>query len=170
MIAKGPRSGATATSAANRTATSNRGIMMMMKWSLSFLTALLPLISAREQQTFSLNSARATIITPLHSQPWSLSISQNPRNADCLVLSAPEQTQTHKWIQAPGDVFVLNKTLVGGAAVEKVNEYLLEIIGFDKRILWQEASRLCAAIEYTESPQVESYAEFEVVRPGLLCC
>lgn len=139
-------------------------MMKMMKWSLAFLASWLPLISAREQHTFSLDSLKGTTITPLHAQPWCLSISQNPLNADCLVISSPEQTQAHKWIQGPGDVLVLNKTFSGGAAVEKVDEYLLEIIGYDKRILWQEASRLCAAIEYPESTQQETFAEFEVTK------
>jgi hypothetical protein len=141
--------------------------MMMMKLSLAFITAFLPLIRAREQHHFSLGSAQDTTFTPRHTQPWSLSISQNPLNSDCVVLSAPEQTRAHKWIQEPGDVLVLNKTLGGDAAVEKVDEYLLEIIGYDRRILWEETSRLCAAIEYTESFAVDTYAEFEAVFSSL---
>ena len=137
----------------------------MVQWTLALASAFLPLICAREQHHFALDSARQTTITPQHLQPWSLSISQNPRNADCLVLSGPEQTQTHKLVQEPGDVLVINKTLGVGDVVETVDEYNLEIIGYDKRILWEEASRLCAAIEYAETSEVDSYAEFEVVCP-----
>jgi hypothetical protein len=138
-------------------------MMMTMRWSLVFITCFLQFISAREQHQFSLGSHQRITINPRYSQPWSLSISQNPLNLKCLVLSAPTQAQAHKWIQEPDDVLVLNKTLGAGVAAEKVDEYLLEIIGYDNRILWEEARRLCAAIEYMDSPEIDTYAEFEVV-------
>jgi hypothetical protein len=147
------------------TTTATYNPVRMMRWSLALAAVFLPLIDAREQHHFALTSTQGTTINPRRTQPWSLSVSQNPLDSTCIVITAPQQTQSHKWIQEPGDVFVVNKTLGGSAAVEQVDEYLLEIIGYDKRILWQEASRICAAIESRESPDVDAYAEFEVVCP-----
>ena len=135
-----------------------------MRWSLTLAALFSPLIiGAREQHHFALNSPQGTTINPHPSQPWSLFLSQNPSSSNCTVIIAPQRAQPHKSIQGPGDVLVINKTLGGSAAVEQIDEYLLEIIGYDKRILWQEANRICAAIEYRESSDVDTYAEFEVV-------
>jgi hypothetical protein len=137
-----------------------------MRLVLTCLAALLPVLEARIQQTFSLRDPEAQIIVPQHRQPWSLLLSQDPKTSDCIVLSPPEQAQVHRTIEKPGDVLVINKTLSRVDGFEIIDEYVMEILGYDEHILSTKISQLCAAIEYHST--VDITAEYEVVFPSCL--
>jgi hypothetical protein len=135
-----------------------------MRLGLAAIAAFLPLLEAKPQQVaFSLRPRQAQIIVPQHHQPWSILLSQNPNTADCIVLSQPAQAQFHKSINNAGDVLMVNKTLSSTDGFEIINEYVVEIIGYDQRILWQKTSELCSAINYQYPTEVDPLAEFEVV-------
>jgi hypothetical protein len=128
------------------------------------LAALLAVLNAKEQQAFSLQRPQDQMILPHHRQPWSLLLSQDPGTGDCRVLSQPEQAQIHRSINDPGDVLVINKTLSSVDGFEIINQYIMEIIGYDKRILWTKTSNLCSAIEYEYlSTDGDASGNYEVV-------
>ena len=126
---------------------------------------LLPFIDAREQHVFSLDSPKALTVTPYHHQPWSLVISQNTRTLNCVILSHPQYTQSHKSVQEPGDAVIVNKSPSSIDGWEGVEERTLEIIGFDKRIIWNKAAELCSSLDSSQaiSFETDTLAEYEVV-------
>ena len=130
---------------------------------LSLVALFLPLLSAWEQQVFYVDYPQVQTITPQHHQPWSLLISQNIETSNCVVHNAPEPAQVHRSIQKPGDVVVINKAPSSLDNFENVNEYTLEIIGYDNRTLWAKTSELCSSIDYQYFLEVEEFAEYEVV-------
>jgi hypothetical protein len=136
-----------------------------MKLTLLLSVAILPLINARQnqQRPLSLNSLHIQSVDTHHSQPWSLLLSQNPTTSSCIVLSRPEQAQIHRSIKEPGDVLVINKTLSSVDGFEVVDEYVMEVIGYDQRVLWSTTSQLCSSISYDYPSTLEKYSEFEVV-------
>jgi hypothetical protein len=137
--------------------------MRRLEVSILFIVLFLPLFSAREQQVFSLSYPQAQTITPQHYHPWSLLISRIVDTHHCLVLRAPELTQMHKSIKTWGDVLVFNKSPSSLDGIEGFKEYTLEIIGFDKLILWAKANELCSSIDYQYPTGIDSIAEYEVV-------
>jgi hypothetical protein len=135
-----------------------------MRLVLCVFAALLPVLHAREQQTFSLQRPQDQTIVPHHRQPWSLLLSKDPSTGDCIVLSQPEQAQIHRSINDPGDVLVINKTLSSVDGFEIIDQYVMEILGYDQRILWMKTSNLCSAIEYEYlSTDEDASGEYEVV-------
>jgi hypothetical protein len=129
-----------------------------------FLIALsLPLFSAREQQVFSLDHRQAQTITPPHHQPWSLLLTQDTATSDCVIIHLPELAQKHRLIKDQGDVLIINKTLSRVDGIECLKEHTLEIIGFDKRIVWTKTNELCSSIDYQYLGNDEPLAEYEVV-------
>ena len=136
-----------------------------MKLRLLLTAAVLPLINARQQQQrpLSLNSPELQTIETHHSQPWSLLLTQDPATSNCIVLSPPEQAQIHRSIKEPGDVLIINKTLSSIDGFEVVDEHVMQILGFDERILWSTTSQLCSSIKYQYPSTLETYSEFEVV-------
>ena len=131
--------------------------------SFALLAFFLPLLNAREQQLFSLDSKVQTFV-PEHHRPWSLLLSQNIESSTCVILSSPEHTQSHKSIRNPGDVVVINKSSSSVDGVEGVIENTLEIVGFDRRVLWSKAGELCTSIEDQSFTAVDT-TEYEVVLP-----
>lgn len=69
----------------------------------------------------------------------------------------------HRSIEYPGDVLIVNKTLSSIDGIDDVKEYVLEIIGFDQRILWAKVSEMCSFIDYGYFADDELLAEYEVV-------
>jgi hypothetical protein len=131
--------------------------------SLSLITLFLPLLSAWEQQLFSVDYLQVQTIIPQHRQPWSLLLSQNIETSNCIVHKAPEHAQVHRSIKEPGDVVVINKAPTSLDNLENIKEHTLEIIAYDNRALWIKTSELCASIDYQYFLEVEDFAEYEVV-------
>ena len=100
---------------------------------------------------------------PGRHQPWSLLFSQNRGSLECVVLSAPERAQYHHAIEELGDILVIDKS-THGVEIE-FEESTFEIIGYDKRILFEKLSELCTGIEldYVAQSEPDSLAEYEVV-------
>jgi hypothetical protein len=127
-----------------------------------FLLLFISFTNAREQQIFSLGYPHVQTIIPKHHQPWSLLLSQDTATSNCVLFKGPEYAQKHQSIRQPGDVIVVNKSpSLGG--IKDVEKYTLEIIGFEKQVLWDKASEICTSISYGETSQVEPLAEYEVV-------
>ena len=103
--------------------------------SVLLVTVFVPLLSVGEQRVFSVDYPKIQKITPQHHQPWSLVLSQDVDTSDCIIHKAPEHAQFHRSIKDPGDVVVINKTQSSLDNVEDVKEYIVEIIGFDNRVL-----------------------------------
>lgn len=127
------------------------------------LVAFAVFVNAREQHVFSLDSPRMQTITPRHHKPWSLILSLHKGTSNCAILSDPAQTQVHKSVTKPGDVVVINRSSTSAAGWEGLEECTLEIIGFDRRVIWAKASELCASIESDVSYSADILAEYEVV-------
>lgn len=129
-----------------------------------FLIALsLPLFSAWEQQVFSLDHREVQTIAPHHHQPWSLLLTRDTATSDCVIIHPPELAQKHRLIKDQGDVLIINKTLSRVDGIECLKEHTLEIIGFNKRIVWAKTSELCSSIDYQYFGNDEPLAEYEVV-------
>jgi hypothetical protein len=126
------------------------------------LIALFSLVNAREQHFFSLLSSQGQTVTPHHHQPWSLLLSQDSQTSQCMVISSPEHTQSHKSIKQPGDVLILNKSPSGVDETGQFEENILEIIGFDNIILWTKANEICSSISWS-SFSTDTISEYEVV-------
>ena len=127
------------------------------------LVAFVVLVNAREQHVFSLHSPRIQTITPHRHKPWSLLLSRHKETSNCAILSAPAQAQVHKSVEKPGDVVVINRSSTSATGWEGLEECTLEIIGFDRRVIWAKASELCASIESDVSYSADILAEYEVV-------
>jgi hypothetical protein len=131
-----------------------------MHWALAFIVTCIPLSQAR-QQILSLNSEVNQVISQ-HHLPVSILVQQNPSSRNCVILSNVVETQVHREIQSPSDTLVINKNMLNTVA-DPLQESVLEILAYDKRSLWAKVSEMCSAIHYELPPEIESYAEYEVV-------
>jgi hypothetical protein len=136
-----------------------------MHWRLAIAAALLPLLEAR-QHILSLKSEAQSLL-PQHDQPWSVLLKRDPSSMDCVILSAIEETQVHRAIQEPGDTLVVNKNLLNTGA-NPLQDSIMEILAYDKRSLWAKVSEMCSGIEYQLPPEIESFADYEVVRSSIV--
>jgi len=137
--------------------------MRRLRASLFLIALSLPLLSAREQQVFSLDHRQVQTITLHHHQPWSLLLTRDTATSDCVIVHPPELAQKHRLIKDKGDVLIINKTLSRVDGIECLKEHTLEIIGFDKRIVWTKTNELCSSIDYQYFGNDEPLAEYEVV-------
>ena len=139
-----------------------------MKLSLLVVAAFLPFLNAKEQQAFYPQKPEAQTIVPYHHQPSSLLLSQTPNTCDCVVLSEPAPAQVHRSIINPTDVLVINKTVSSVDGFEIIDQHVMEVIGYDERILWTKTNQICVTIQHVAPETEDTSAEFEVVCPHMV--